>query len=298
MTSAKTVIALLAAFWVVMTLNTAFSRRKKRSAPRVTKAELDGFWAAVNAASLPMAKIELAAKPPAHARQSRIGGRPFAGGQAWPLHPRDGQPMLFLAQINFAELPPLEDFPRAGLLQLFVASDDRGKLRTMEAEENRMLRWFPAPEGDDTLPVPARFLGLKSPGALSPRAIETGFALTFNAAMAKGNPENLPLCKMRPDARARSGETQEIQAALDRLGEDCDALIVSYGTHWIGGQPRFAYLDPRQGSADGEPDRVLLHLGFDGDICLSGASDLNLLIRKADLLRRDFTEALCHWAWG
>ena len=173
MTFAKTVIALLAAFWVVMTLNTAFSRRKKRSAPRITKAELDGFWAAVNAASLPMVKIELAAKPPAHARQNRIGGRPFAGGQAWPLHPRDGQPMLFLAQINFAELPPLEDFPRAGLLQLFVASDDTGKLRTMEAEEDRVLRWFPAPEGDDTLPVPARFLGLTEKSRRpSPYAVE------------------------------------------------------------------------------------------------------------------------------
>lgn len=301
MTFLKATIAIslaVACFWAIVTINTAFLRRKKRAAPRITKAELDGFWAAVNAASLPMAKITLASKAPAHANQSRVGGRPYAGGQSWPLSPRHGKPMLFLAQINFAELPPMEDFPRVGLLQLFVTCNDKGKLRTSEAKEDRVLRWFPSPEGDDTLPVPARFLGLKRPGALSRRAVEDGLALTFIMAMAKGNPENLPLCKMCPDGRARLGETQEIQAALDRLGEDCDALVVSYGTHWVGGQPRFPSFDPRQGSADGEPDRVLLHLGFDGDICFSGASDLNLLIRKADLLKRDFTEALCYWEWG
>lgn len=57
---------------------------------------------------------------PTHATQSCVGGCPFLpAGVPWPTH--DGDPMSFLAQVDFAEVPPLPGFPRSGLLQWFVA---------------------------------------------------------------------------------------------------------------------------------------------------------------------------------
>src|SRR5205085_10306136 len=54
--------------------------------------------------------------------RSKLGGVPYLppGGEI----PRMKKtPMMLLAQINFAEQPALEGFPRKGILQLFVEDD-------------------------------------------------------------------------------------------------------------------------------------------------------------------------------
>ena len=56
--------------------------------------------------------------------QSKLGGQPY-----WPKdmeYPRNakGRPLHLLAQINFAETPPLPDFPEKGILQFFISRND------------------------------------------------------------------------------------------------------------------------------------------------------------------------------
>ena len=56
--------------------------------------------------------------------QSKLGGQPY-----WPKdmeYPRNakGRPLHLLAQINFAETPPLPDFPENGILQFFISRND------------------------------------------------------------------------------------------------------------------------------------------------------------------------------
>lgn len=53
---------------------------------------------------------------------SKICGTPYLPEHA-PYPVRDGKPMLFIAQFNFEEFPPLPDFPTTGLLQLFVPNE-------------------------------------------------------------------------------------------------------------------------------------------------------------------------------
>lgn len=56
-------------------------------------------------------------------RSSYLGGHPYwPEGSQWPNY-RD-EPMSFVCQINFAEVPQLPGFPSEGLLQWFVGSDD------------------------------------------------------------------------------------------------------------------------------------------------------------------------------
>ena len=51
---------------------------------------------------------------------SRLGGLPYwAADQDYPRDDR-GRMYSFLIQLNFAGMPPLPDFPRQGLLQLFI----------------------------------------------------------------------------------------------------------------------------------------------------------------------------------
>ncbi len=55
---------------------------------------------------------------------SKIGGMPY-----WPkdlVYPKDtdGNKMVLLAQLNFSNLPHVENFPTKGILQFFIANDD------------------------------------------------------------------------------------------------------------------------------------------------------------------------------
>ncbi|HZW68671.1 MAG TPA: YwqG family protein [Pseudogracilibacillus sp.] len=57
--------------------------------------------------------------------QSKIGGQPYwLKGEAYPTT-ASGQPLRFLAQVNFSEIEQgLEDYPGSGLLQFFILDDD------------------------------------------------------------------------------------------------------------------------------------------------------------------------------
>lgn len=56
--------------------------------------------------------------------ESKCGGCPYL--EKAEDYPRDtnGRPMMFLAQINFDEMPPLDGYPEHGLLQFYIGDDD------------------------------------------------------------------------------------------------------------------------------------------------------------------------------
>ena len=292
-------VYVIPAFAVVFLVAYFLRRRRMQAAPRITEAEVDAYRWSLDAATLPMARMIISDAPLLRADESRIGGAPF-GDAAHPDWPLDevGLPMLFLAQINFADLPDLPDFPRAGLLQLFVACDAKGHVGSTEEVSERMIRWFPDPVGERSLPVPPVFLDLKTGGSLSPRAMPQGLAVRFARAEARGNPCNWPFDQSAPDTVRRLAETPEVAESLRNLEREADAVLESYGTHWVGGHPSFVQGDVRDGKSGPPLDRVLLHLGFDDDVCLGDAGKLNLLIGRQDLLDRAFQRAFCTWDCG
>jgi uncharacterized protein YwqG len=57
--------------------------------------------------------------------QSKMGGYPYMPPNfEYPLDVQ-GKKMILIAQINFAEVPPLENFPTEGILQFFITNNDR-----------------------------------------------------------------------------------------------------------------------------------------------------------------------------
>lgn len=79
-------------------------------------------WRAASA--LPALELVPAGTAPQTATGSRIGGPVWLPeGEAWPVDAA-GKRMTFLAQIDFAALPILPDYPTSGVLQFFIARDD------------------------------------------------------------------------------------------------------------------------------------------------------------------------------
>lgn len=56
--------------------------------------------------------------------ESKCGGCPYLEKKEEYPKDMDGKPMMFLAQINLDEMPPLKDFPKHGLLQFYIGDDD------------------------------------------------------------------------------------------------------------------------------------------------------------------------------
>jgi uncharacterized protein YwqG len=57
---------------------------------------------------------------------SKFGGKPyFPKSMEYPKN-KSGEPLRLLAQLNFGELPKLENFPQKGILQFFLSDNDSG----------------------------------------------------------------------------------------------------------------------------------------------------------------------------
>ena len=59
-----------------------------------------------------------------HIWQSKIGGNPYLPLNADYPRNANGEPLTLLAQVNFAEMPPLPNFPTSGSLQFFIDGMD------------------------------------------------------------------------------------------------------------------------------------------------------------------------------
>lgn len=70
-------------------------------------------------------------------------------GEALPTS-AEGKPLQFLTQINFADMPYLEGFPKSGLLQIFMDTDpERFETEmedSLEFHQLFALRYYPSPD--------------------------------------------------------------------------------------------------------------------------------------------------------
>ncbi|MCR6029906.1 DUF1963 domain-containing protein [Nocardioides sp. zg-579] len=228
--------------------------------------------------------------------RSQVGGLPFqAPGEAWP-HDHEDRPMNFLVQVDFSELPPLPDFPRAGLLQWFVRSDEAYGVDVEEGPETTGLavRWYDetalaAPGAGPAADYPDGYADPRFANAvLDPR---TARPLVFAAATM------LPIGweHLAEDVAA----SPAAYAALERVAEDDDDLAEAaqdLAAVQVGGWPHLV-----QGPPDvppGRPHRLLVRLDSEvgglfewGDM---GAA--HLFGDPAALARGDVSG--CWWEWA
>ncbi len=82
--------------------------------------ELELYKDIIESTLLPFIKIEATINPNTELWQSKFGGNPYFPKDM--EYPKDsiGEPMLLLAQLNFEEMPNLENFPNKGILQFYI----------------------------------------------------------------------------------------------------------------------------------------------------------------------------------
>lgn len=226
--------------------------------------------------------------------QSKVGGDPYLPkGVDYPRHP-DGHALMLLAQINFAEVPKLPDFPEKGILQFFI--DGTNTAFGMEwdnpCEQNgfRVVYYADVSENTDDLIMD-----------FSPYAVENDeYILPFvgQYAMAFILQERiLPDGDVSMDNQlAELLDDSQFCAAYD----DVYINVSPSDGHRIGGYPVFVLQgDPRHNDEVLEDYILLFQLDSDSEkdkeIMWGDTGVANFFIHPDDLKNLDFSKVLYHW---
>lgn len=207
--------------------------------------------------------------------KTKIGGKPY-----WPKKDEYpmylGDPMAFLAQLNFSELPNLPGFPTSGLLQFFIGTmDDTGKkvtsciFHTSFVSENEMLLEIPeSPIVDEDFPIKKMYL------------VDT----KIEEIPMSVSDENFSDVVTPIYNRVFNDDVKDIVGSNKCSKELWKLLASNPGGCRIGGNPYFTQSDPR----DSDDEVLLLQLDSYDDMIWGDYGVANFFISKSNLASKKF----------
>ncbi len=211
--------------------------------------------------------------------QSKLLGHPFLPvGTPYP-HDEQGQPMIMLAQLNFAEAPALPPYPREGILQLFVSPTD------WVGMDDYCVLFHPSTtdeaQADFSLLTSALY-------ADSPIYVE--HTLSFSLETEYGGAVD---SRFTPDFAGKDYYAYQ-QTLPQEQQDELDRCCYNTG-HKVGGYAFFTQSDPRSAAAEQAGDVLLLQLDTDEEIMFGDSGVAHLFISPVALQNRQFDQAYFHW---
>ncbi len=235
--------------------------------------------------------------------ESRIGGVPYLPvGTDFPVDSH-GVPLKLLAQINFAQIPPLEHYPKTGLLQFFIGGDDLygADFDDLQAQKDfRVIYWENIIE--DASQLQQDFSAIESAyndEYYSP--IEGQFSIEFTPSTQYISSEDFQFGR-KVLGVDNLYDYEEQFAGEDFYDEWLEPYNEYFGAngHRLGGYPFFTQTDPREYREEIQDYVLLLQIDSDyetgilwGDIGVG-----NFFIHPDDLKNKDFSKVVYNWDCG
>lgn len=240
---------------------------------------------------------------------SKIAGFPYLPkGLEYPKD-EEGKFMFLLAQINFDEMPPLEDYPHQGILQFYIKLEESGYgLReTGQTKQSTFkLRYFSEIKSSEKIITDFSFL---------PNFWMLGNAYIPFYALPHYSPKQHECFSIKPELASApiSDSDHQFETAI---GKEVWDILASGGTyelwevyrhrfvhgHRIGGYPKFTQTDFRKELNLQNEDYCLLlqidsvaDLGERIHIEWGDVGVCNFWIKRSDLRQRDFSKVIYHW---
>lgn len=271
----------------------------RKKIPRLLKPYIEQIQATVR----PVVTLTLN-DAPTTVWNSKVGGIPYQlQGDVWPTN-AEGQALLFLAQLNFAELPQLQEFPTAGILQFFIDADSIGSSdrNTDNFGQSCQARFLSEVIYDLEKIKLEGIQPYSGEGTLNP----LGRKAASDGCLITGLIDEMPITP--------SDRLFELKTGINLLDEsnspDEDLLLgehieIAYKRHFdmskgdtvlhqLGGYSTFIQDDPRTA----EQSQILL-FQLDSDYaCGVIWGDMGIarfFINREDLTRGDFSKVFYHW---
>lgn len=214
-------------------------------------------------------------------KESKFLGKPFyTTAKAYPSD-KNGKPMVLIAQINFSDVPELEGFPEAGLLQLYFPSDewyDEGSAEIVYWSEQEMQS---EPQLDYSF--------IKSLN-LDELPIWKTHKLDFTKAIDTGRSEDSQFGFMFGD--------EDYWDFEEKLNDEQRRVFEQYFSsdgHKIGGYADFTQGDPRDYNESQSNDVQLLQIDVDDHIMFGDSGLGHIFINPKDLAEKRFDKAYFYW---
>jgi uncharacterized protein YwqG len=210
--------------------------------------------------------------------QSKFLGKPYL-----PIdteYPRDkaGKPMILLAQLNFSEIPQLENYPEKGILQFFISGgewydmDDYKVIFHEEIKNHQTDFEFLTEDLYSDSPVNCEHRLSFSKEEEYGGVQDFRFNFNFNG-----------LDYWEFEEKLNESQKKEIEKLVDNEG------------HKIGGYAYFTQGDPREYDEKSKNDILLLQIDTDEEIMFGDSGVANFFINKDDLINRKFEKAYFNW---
>jgi len=216
---------------------------------------------------------------------SKVGGYPYLPmDMEYPIG-KDGVDLNFLAQINFAEMPPLQNYPTHGILQFYI--DYKMNIDYDDAlNSNIEVIYHETIEQSYQTQFPKLDEIREDEAYLSPIYNNCEFKMIF--------------CSPEYEAVGYSDfRFDEIEITEDSARNAYYKDSLSSSGHKVGGYAFFAQADPREYKWDklGDYTHLLFQLDSDdkNNIMWGDVGVGNFFIRPQDLKSRDFSKVLFNW---
>jgi uncharacterized protein YwqG len=250
--------------------------------------ELEPYRADIIASSRAFIRIRADRHRETRPWESKIGGVPYQPKAETPPLGSRGQPLHFLAQLNFAEMPPLSPFPDQGIVVFYIDDaplfgfnpDDSG------SQSDYRVLFFPeviqdadALRTDHPLDRPYEYL---------PHHPEQSFPLLFEPSE-----EVAPVTDYHFWERFGQDFFQRFGTSSWDVLEAYEKLVRAEG-HKVGGYAYFTQDDPRTSS---DPHVLLFQLDSDQpmDLMWGDTGVAHFFIREKDLRDRRFSSVWFNW---
>jgi uncharacterized protein YwqG len=225
--------------------------------------------------------------------KSKLGGSPYFPKDMDYPKDKNGKAMRLLAQLNFGELPKLEDFPNEGMLQFFLPADD--DLHGLDLD-NQL-------DSSDFYVI------------YHEKVIDKGQLLMDDFSFVEeGIDYNFPV--IQPSELHFSVDTdyvsledykfeqlmgKEVVTFFEQFGSDEEKVWDAYSEQFnawktkIGGYAAFAQEDPRLDTEMEAHNTLLFQIVADKYVDWGDMGIANFFIKRSDLLKRDFSNVLYNW---
>ena len=219
----------------------------------------------------------------------KIGGAYYVPeGEKVPANAKTGEALYLLAQVNFAQIPHLPDYPEKGLMQILISEEDMYGCDLDDGynQTGWCIRYYEElPEQVDTVCI---YKPAWHEDMALPMEKDTTYRLKPSEAV-----QTIPFDDMDFWPAADACLDSELRDCLeddDILDGLCD-MYEEYQCQ-LGGYPFFTQSDPRSGDSN---EVLLFQLNSVKDIMWGDAGVANFFIDKEALKDRDFSHVMYNW---
>lgn len=221
---------------------------------------------------------------------SKFGGNPYMlKSDIYPID-KDGIPMILVAQINYAQMPKLENFPDSGMLQFFISPSEKYDYgvdfngNNLEQYSWKLIYREKIEKNFELLINDFSFLNFIEQYEYNPSPVEKEVKMKFEYSYSLPSFGNV----LADDIFEKFGNSIS-ECYADMINEFVKTYI-----HSIGGYNEFTQYDLREDNKT-PYNTNLLKIDSDDYIMWGDSGIGNLMISKEDLINKNFKNVLFSW---